>query len=117
MLCIRCLKISDTAELGDHIVVQGGTFRNPAVQRALEKLLGKQVVCPDIAELMGAYGAALTARDAWLKDGNCAGRYMGLEGLESVASYDKRMIQCRGCENRCTVTKLIGVAVGHRVER
>jgi predicted CoA-substrate-specific enzyme activase len=118
----KVLKISDTAELGDHIVVQGGTFRNPAVQRALEKLLGKEVVCPDIAELMGAYGAALTARDAWLKDGGSAGRFIGLEGLERAASYDRRIIQCRGCENRCTVTKLIfpsgGVFyTGNRCER
>ncbi len=61
----KVLKITNTEILGDHIVVQGGTFRNPAVQKALEVLIGRPVVCPDLAELMGAYGAALTARDAW----------------------------------------------------
>ena len=61
----KVLKITNTDILGEHIVVQGGTFRNPAVQKALETLIGHPVVCPDLAELMGAYGAALTARDAW----------------------------------------------------
>ena len=60
----KVLKITNTDVLGEHIVVQGGTFRNPAVQKALETLIGRPVVCPDLAELMGAYGAALTARDA-----------------------------------------------------
>jgi predicted CoA-substrate-specific enzyme activase len=118
----KVLKISNTAELGEHIVVQGGTFRNPAVQRAFEKVLGKEVVCPDMAELMGAYGAALAARDAWLIDGHTPGRFIGLEALESAANYEKRLIQCRGCENRCSVTKLIfangGIFyTGNRCER
>ena len=59
----KVLKVTNTDHLGEHIVVQGGTFRNPAVQKALENLLGREVVCPDMAELMGAYGAALTALD------------------------------------------------------
>lgn len=57
----KVLKITNTDILGDHIIVQGGTFRNPAIQKALEQLLGKPVICPDIAELMGAYCAALVA--------------------------------------------------------
>ncbi len=59
----KVLKVTNTDSLGGHIVVQGGTFRNPAVQKALEHLLGREVICPDMAELMGAYGAALTALD------------------------------------------------------
>ncbi|MCJ7567174.1 MAG: acyl-CoA dehydratase activase, partial [Anaerolineales bacterium] len=66
----KVLKITDTSVLGDHIVVQGGTFLNPAVQRAMEKLLGKPVIYPDIAELMGAYGAALTGRDSYQNNGS-----------------------------------------------
>ena len=77
----KVLRITDTAVLGEHIVVQGGTFRNPAVQRAFEKLLGREVLCPDIAELMGAYGAALRARDTWLSDGVGPSRFVGLEAL------------------------------------
>ena len=118
----KVLRITDTAVLGEHIVVQGGTFRNPAVHRAFEKLLGREVLCPDIAELMGAYGAALRARDTWLSNGVGPSRFVGLEALARVADYDKRMIGCRGCENQCTVTKLTfpnaGVFVtGNRCER
>jgi predicted CoA-substrate-specific enzyme activase len=118
----KVLRITDTAVLGEHIVVQGGTFRNLAVHRALEKLLGRQVLCPDIAELMGAYGAALRARDTWLSGGGEPGGFVGLDALEGAADYVKRMIVCRGCENRCAVTKLKfpngGVFVtGNRCER
>ncbi|MDY7080051.1 MAG: acyl-CoA dehydratase activase [Chloroflexota bacterium] len=104
----KVLKITDTSVLGDHIIVQGGTFRNPAIHRAMERLLGKQVLCPGIAELMGAYGAALTARDTYRNNGNGQGKshFVGLQNLESVGSYEKQFIRCRGCENKCTITKL-----------
>jgi predicted nucleotide-binding protein (sugar kinase/HSP70/actin superfamily) len=103
----KVLKIRDTSVLGDHIVVQGGTFRNPAVHKAMERLLGKRVLCPDIAELMGAYGAALTARDTYVNAGRAESRFVGLEKLEAVGNYERRTIHCRGCENKCAVTKLI----------
>jgi predicted CoA-substrate-specific enzyme activase len=103
----KVLKITDTAILGDHILVQGGTFRNPAIQRALEVLLDKEVVCPDIAELMGAYGAALTARDAYARQEEKSPAFMRLENLEAFGKYTKKQIHCHGCENRCTVTKLV----------
>ncbi len=102
----KVLRITDPTVLGDHIVVQGGTFRNPAVQRALEIMLGQPVICPDMAELMGAYGAALAARDAWQESGRPASRFVGLDLLAEVSHYEKRLIHCRGCENRCTVTRL-----------
>ena len=60
--CIhKVLKFNDMTELGEHIVVQGGAFKNPSIQRALEKLVGRRVTCSKIPELMGAYGAALIA--------------------------------------------------------
>jgi predicted CoA-substrate-specific enzyme activase len=60
--CIhKVLKFNDMNELGEHIVVQGGAFKNPSIQRALEKLVGRPVTCSKIPELMGAYGAALIA--------------------------------------------------------
>ena len=77
----KVLRITDTTVLGEHIVVQGGTFRNPAIHRAFENLLGREVLCPDIAELMGAYGAALRARDTWLSNGVGPSRFVGLEAL------------------------------------
>jgi predicted nucleotide-binding protein (sugar kinase/HSP70/actin superfamily) len=101
----KVLNVTDIAELGERIVVQGGTFRNPAVHRALENLLGHEVICPDIAELMGAYGAALTALDLSKEHGRSHRR--PLPGSVRVAGrYAKRNNHCRGCENRCTVTKL-----------
>ena len=102
----KVLKVTNTDLLGEHIVVQGGTFRNPAVQRAMESLLGKPVTCPDMAELMGAYGAALTARDSYNSNGYGGSTFVGFERLESVGNYEKRLIRCRGCENHCAVTKM-----------
>ena len=103
----KVLKISNMDVLGESIVVQGGTFRNPAVHKAMENLVGRSVTCPDLAELMGAYGAALTARDEYLLGENSASSFIGLHNLARVGDYDKKQINCRGCENRCAVTKLI----------
>ena len=100
----KVLKITNTDQLGARIVVQGGTFRNPAIQKALEYLLERPVTCPDLAELMGAYGAALTAIDSY--DGRGSSSFVGLEGVERVADYAKRQVRCRGCENQCAVSKL-----------
>ncbi len=102
----KVLKVTNNDQLGEHIVVQGGTFRNPAVQKAMEQLLEKSVTCPDMAELMGAYGAALTARDTCLDNGYGSSNFIGLENLETVGNYEKRLINCKGCENKCAVTRL-----------
>ena len=59
----KVLKVKDPKELGDHIVVQGGTFYNESVLRAFEQLLGVEVIRPDTAGLMGAYGMALLAAE------------------------------------------------------
>jgi len=101
----KVLKITTTDHLGDHIVVQGGTFRNPAVQKALETLLGREVICPDMAELMGAYGAALTALDHSKNNGHGEPRSI-MDRLKVAGNYAKKNINCHGCENRCTVTKM-----------
>jgi predicted CoA-substrate-specific enzyme activase len=103
----KVLGVTNVAVLGDNIVVQGGTFRNPAIHRAIETLLGVPVVCPEIAELMGAYGAALTARAAYRPGVTAASRFVGLDGLDAVSDYERRTFLCKGCENRCSVTKLI----------
>jgi predicted CoA-substrate-specific enzyme activase len=103
----KVLKITDTSVLGDHIVVQGGTFLNPAVHKALENLLGKSVLYPDIAELMGAYGASLTARDGYKSNGASSSECWSFANIEAASDYQKRLINCHGCENQCAVTKLI----------
>ena len=102
----KVLKITNTDQLGEHIVVQGGTFRNPAVHKALEMQLGREVICPDLAELMGAYGAALTARDNFLAKEQCLDHYASLDELVAIGEYQQRMIHCRGCENQCAITRL-----------
>jgi predicted CoA-substrate-specific enzyme activase len=103
----KVLKVTNTDQLGGNIVVQGGTFRNPAIHKAMEHLLGQKVTCPDMAELMGAYGAALTARDAFADNGHHQSEFVGLGQLDVVDHYDKKLIRCHGCENKCTVTKLV----------
>jgi predicted CoA-substrate-specific enzyme activase len=100
----KVLKVTNIDSLGEHIVVQGGTFRNPAVQKALEELLGREVTCPDLAELMGAYGAALTALDHFRSNGHSGG--FVLDEPEVVGNYNKKTIHCHGCENKCAVTKM-----------
>jgi len=59
----KVIKIRDPKDLGDKIVVQGGTFHNDAVLRCFELITGKEAIRPDIAGLMGAFGAALIARN------------------------------------------------------
>ena len=96
---IRC---SNAQELGRHIVVQGGTFLNDAVLRAFENELKVNVVRPDIAGLMGAYGAALHAREQRaLIPGNST--VLSLDALSAFANQVKQT-RCAGCENRCQLT-------------
>ena len=61
----KVIKVSDAAELGKHIVVQGGTFYNDAVLRSFEKIADCEAIRPDIAGIMGAFGAALIARERY----------------------------------------------------
>ena len=64
----KVMKLKRTEELGEHIVVQGGTFKNHSITRALERLTGCSVTFSDIPELMGAYGCALYARQQYLRN-------------------------------------------------
>ena len=63
----KVLKMRDYNELGPLVVVQGGTFQNPAILRAMEKITGRQVIRPVEAGLMGAWGAAIYAMEQWQK--------------------------------------------------
>ncbi|MGN0777060.1 MAG: acyl-CoA dehydratase activase, partial [Candidatus Ventricola sp.] len=96
---IRC---SSAQDLGRHIVVQGGTFLNDAVLRAFENELQTDVVRPDIAGLMGAYGAALHARSQRaLIPGEST--VLSLDALRSF-SNEVTQTRCNGCENHCRLT-------------
>ncbi len=103
----KVLKISDSRVLGDHIVVQGGTFRNPAVLRAMELVTERSVIRPDRSELMGAWGAALLSRDKYFKQQErAASSFIGWEQLPQAAAYEKRNLTCHGCENQCEIVRL-----------
>lgn len=100
----KVLKINNLNLLGKHIVVQGGTFRNDAVYRALELLSGKSVSSTDCPELMGALGAALYARKSWQAD-PIPTRFTGREALPDVDAIDTKELQCKGCTNKCSILR------------
>jgi predicted CoA-substrate-specific enzyme activase len=96
----KVLKISNLNRLGSHIVVQGGTFRNDAVYRALEILSGKTVSSTDHPELMGALGAALYSRRLWRKN-RTETAFAGQEALFDVSTIESKELTCKGCTNLC----------------
>ena len=110
----KVMKVRDVSTLGDHIVVQGGTFYNDAVLRAFEKIVGKEVVRPDIAGLMGAYGVAILARQQY--EANMDMEYRST--ICKLEDLDKLQIKvtharCNGCENHCLLT-INTFSNGHR---
>ena len=96
----KVIKLKDPSQLGERVSVQGGTFLNDAVLRAFEILTGREVVRPDVAGLMGALGAALTAHQTY--DGT-PGRLMTLAEL-SRFSLTTETATCRLCQNHCKLT-------------
>jgi predicted CoA-substrate-specific enzyme activase len=104
----KVLKMSNLRLLGKHIVVQGGTFRNDAVYRALEILSGKQVSSTDHPELMGAFGAALYARRMWRKPAEQVVEktfFSGKESLPDPEAVESKELRCKGCTNQCAVLR------------
>ena len=91
-------------ELGQHIVVQGGTFLNDAVLRSFEKETGKEVVRPAIAGLMGAFGAALYAMENTPEEKLISS--LVTEPELRAFSYASRSVTCKGCTSRCNVNIL-----------
>ena len=97
----KVIKLKEPSDLGERVVVQGGTFLNDSVLRAFELLTGREVVRPDIAGLMGAYGAALTARMHDTGEGTSS--LATIEALEGFA-VDTTRKTCRLCQNHCQMT-------------
>ena len=115
----KVIKVSDATELGNHIVVQGGTFYNDAVLRSFEKIADCQAVRPDIAGIMGAFGAALIARDRY--ENSYETTMLSYEKLCAL-KYETSMAKCKGCTNSCrlTINKFSGgrqFISGNRCER
>ena len=93
----KVIRAGSADELGEHVVVQGGTFYNDAVLRAFELELGKNVIRPAIAGLMGAYGAALYCMDLQKSS------IITPEGL-SLFQHTAKAATCQGCTNHCRLT-------------
>ena len=101
----KVMKVRDVETLGNHIVVQGGTFYNDAVLRAFELIVGKNVVRPDISGLMGAYGMALLSKEQYEAN-------LDMEHTSTILKTDEldkleikvTHARCNNCENHCKLT-------------
>lgn len=115
----KVIKVSDASELGKRIVVQGGTFYNNAVLRSFEMIANCEVIRPDIAGIMGAFGAALIAREHYVPAQPTT--MLSIEDIETL-EYNTSMAKCKGCTNNCrlTINKFSGgrsFISGNRCER
>lgn len=99
----KVIKLRDASQMGDHVVVQGGTFANDAVLRAFEIVSGRIPKRPVQAGLMGAYGAALIARDRGLASPQAASTILPFEALENF-EVTQSHVRCKGCGNACRLT-------------
>ncbi|MBQ9122214.1 MAG: 2-hydroxyacyl-CoA dehydratase [Lachnospiraceae bacterium] len=115
----KVIKVSDASELGKNIVVQGGTFYNDAVLRSFEKIANCEAIRPDIAGIMGAFGAALIALDRY-----CEGYETTMLPFDKIDAlqFQTSMAKCKGCTNNCrlTINKFTGgrqYISGNRCER
>ncbi|MCK4259454.1 MAG: 2-hydroxyacyl-CoA dehydratase [Halanaerobiales bacterium] len=97
----KVIRLKRAEDLGEKIVVQGGTFYNEAVLQSLEKIIGREVVRPDIAGIMGAFGAALVAKEHY-KDGYETSMLQGAELIEFKTNSS--MKRCGLCGNNCLLT-------------
>ena len=96
----KVIKLASAEDLGKRIVVQGGTFHNQAVLRAFEKIAGVDATCPDISGLMGAFGAALVAKQHY------HGEESTMLSLDDILrlTYKTTSVRCGGCSNNCMLT-------------
>ncbi|MCR4956348.1 MAG: 2-hydroxyacyl-CoA dehydratase [Lachnospiraceae bacterium] len=97
----KVIKLTDAADLGKNLVVQGGTFYNDAILRSFEKISGHDAIRPDIAGIMGAFGAALVARERHSEAHKTT--TLNAKGLEEL-TYTTSLTRCQGCTNHCLLT-------------
>lgn len=97
----KVLRIADTKQLGEHVLVQGGTFLNDAILRAFELYIGREVIRPDISGLMGAYGAALIAKERTTSETPEVDLSEKSLDLSNVKTTEFR---CKSCNNHCLLT-------------
>ena len=96
----KVIKLKSASDLGSHVVVQGGTFHNEAVLRAFELIAETEAVCPDISGLMGAFGAALIAKE---HDTGAPSTMLSFDEIAAL-TYTSTGTRCGGCSNRCMLT-------------
>ena len=95
----KVIRAASADDLGQHIVVQGGTFLNDAVLRSFELEIGRNVTRPTIAGMMGAYGAALAALEAGLTESTL----LSPQALETF-THEAKPTTCKLCTNHCSLT-------------
>ncbi len=115
----KVIKITDPKDLGNKVVVQGGTFYNDAVLRSFETIAGCEAVRPDIAGIMGAFGAALIARERYTPGAETT--MLPIEKINTL-EFSTTMARCKGCTNSCllTINRFTGgrqYITGNRCER
>lgn len=115
----KVIKITDPKDLGNKVVVQGGTFYNDAVLRSFERISGCNAVRPDIAGIMGAFGAALIARERY--DSSKETTMLSIDKINEL-TFTTSMARCKGCTNSCllTINRFTGgrqFITGNRCER
>lgn len=116
---LKVIKVTDPKDLGKKIVVQGGTFYNDAVLRSFEMISGCEAVRPNISGIMGAFGAALIAREHF--DGSTDTTLLSIEKINAL-QFETTLTRCKGCTNNCllTINKFSGgrqFITGNRCER
>ena len=99
----KVIRISNLDSLGDHIMVQGGTFRNDAVLRAFEQYTGKTIVRAPYPGMMGAIGAAILTKEA-MADGTKKRTFIGLDAMDSFSYTQEANAPCPFCTNHCKRT-------------
>ena len=120
----KVIRVSNLDSLGKRIVVQGGTFQNDAVLRALEQYIGREVVRAPYPGLMGAIGEALLVKEQMENrpDGNKRSSFIGFEALENLTYTQETNLRCPFCSNHCNRTRTVfsdGTTwmTGHRCSR
>ncbi len=97
----KVIKLSDPKDLGENVVVQGGTFYNDAVLRSFEKISGVEATRPDIAGIMGAFGAALIARERYADSKETT--MLSIDEINDL-TFKTKLTRCQGCMNHCLLT-------------
>lgn len=103
----KVIRVRDIRQLGDTILVQGGTFKNDAVLRTFELLTGSEVIRIDEAHIMGAYGAALHALDRWKQDSVPLSWKAHELSFADSPIREKKTFFCHGCGNNCEIIRFI----------